>query len=910
MIMKKKTNLYANIIKKVVVYSSINLSILLIILSIIFYRNNISIIYFYIPNTFLLIFLLLYMLFSYDQKNVENHNNLNHFKQLQKENNEILNHLPMVFISVDKQKKILMWNQFCENIFGYLSNEVIGRNLLEVIDFYFFDDYTIDKVFDNLAKVNIIQEIQLYCFDKRGFKKVIYTSFRKKSDNEYILYGIDYTDYAQLKNELKIINDNMPFAIYRGYIDSDNTVIINYFSRYIEEIVGYEAEYLIRDNKYLSLVVNEDYKRSLDNKLNVEALEHKQYIEYSIVDKYQNRLHIYDWCKINDDNTFTGYIYDKTPSKELSRDINKLNEIIKEISYTVSRKTKVIESIIDVSNEILKSKNIQSLCKMIEYYISELTNSSFGYIGYLNNDETLFFPSLDFEVNLSEINNEFITNLQSSKVIVYNNKRELLNNKTNIDWLTDEKDFDRIIFGSINQFDNFFGIIFVMDKEDEYDENDKDVIKYYSMLVILGFNRLFLHRAFERLSEHQLSREYNQEEIKQIIKDINNMLTDGKDMLFKESQLKSEFLTNISHQIRTPLNNIIGFVHILLLNRENTAEDIEFLNDIKESGQYLLKLMDNIFMLSKIEAGKVTKTKASFNLNNIIYQVVNRAQKEIKNKHIMITVNVDYKIAPILEGDDEKLKLILDLLISNSIKFTKEGRISIDVKIVDNKNKQMLLFTVSDTGKGIRRDRFDLIFDPYEQSKDSSFTRHEGIGLSLRIVKSLLKLLGGKIWLESEVDVGSSFFFMLPYEVGDKYREKLNDTEEREGVFSKDFLILVADDDEINMKFFIKLLEFDQFRYITARNGKEAIEKARKHKPQLVFMDIQMPKVNGIEATRILKSDKDTENIPIIAVSAYTFETDRTAFEEAGFDDYIIKPIDYEIWKQKILKFLIKKPEK
>ena len=361
-------------------------------------------------------------------------------------------------------------------------------------------------------------------------------------------------------------------------------------------------------------------------------------------------------------------------------------------------------------------------------------------------------------------------------------------------------------------------------------------------------------------------------------------------------EVKSRFLANMSHEIRTPLNAILGFIQ--LLQRKDLAPDIKkYIDIIADSSHTLLGVLNDILDLSKIEAGKLNIEKVEFDPTKEFRNIIELFREKANEKNIKIIdiLKTPYNIV----SDPIRLKQVLLNLLSNAIKFTPENKkIYIDIEIKNNK----LFISVKDEGIGISQDKIDKIFKPFSQADDSTTRKYGGTGLGLSISSQIVKLLGGELKVKSQENKGSEFYFEVPVEIVDKKKEIKNIIENKE-LSGK---ILIVEDNPANQMFLKVILDKLNLKYKTAYNGKEAVEMYQKEDFDLILMDENMPIMNGSEATKIIRElEKDTnKHIPIIAVTANALSGEKERFLQAGFDDYIPKPMDIDLLKQVMSKYL------
>jgi len=344
------------------------------------------------------------------------------------------------------------------------------------------------------------------------------------------------------------------------------------------------------------------------------------------------------------------------------------------------------------------------------------------------------------------------------------------------------------------------------------------------------------------------------------------------------------------------LNGILGFSK-LLHDEINSLQVIrEYTGIIQESGERLLSIINNVLDISKIETGQVFITKKSFSINSMLCSLFSFFKPIVHSKGIEINYIIPTTIKETwVYTDDVKLNQILTNLINNAIKFTLKGKIDFGYEIKGN----FVEFFVKDTGIGISPEHQERIFDRFTQVDLTATKDFEGAGLGLAICKGLVELLGGNIWLESKIGIGSTFYFTIPYQNTLEAEEK-EPTESR-GFVKKRKIILVAEDDITSYLYLEKIFKNKEFQLIHASNGKEAVRHV-KNNPEIdfVLMDIAMPIMDGLEATKIIKTIRP--ELPIIAQTAYAFSQEREKILTVGCDDYLSKPID----SAKLLRLLVK----
>lgn len=359
----------------------------------------------------------------------------------------------------------------------------------------------------------------------------------------------------------------------------------------------------------------------------------------------------------------------------------------------------------------------------------------------------------------------------------------------------------------------------------------------------------------------------------------------------KANQAKSEFLANMSHEIRTPLNSILGFSQLLLRKTKTVSIPDDFihpLENIINGGENLSELINNILDLSKIAAGKMALSIETFSLKQLIQTIYHVNNVHAKKKNLKFSYDVDSNLPDFVQSDRTRINQILMNLISNAIKFTppaKNVRLNVYAKDGD------IVFQVIDEGVGIPKGRLKSIFLEFEQADGSTTRNFGGTGLGLSIVKLLTELLKGSIHLESEVGSGSTFAIKIPLIEAESPIAKAGP--DFKGIELKpDNVVLVVEDNSMNQMMIEALFEDLGIDIHLASDGIEGVEKAIELKPDIIFMDIHMPKMDGIAATRKIKSLPIGAEIPIIALSADAFTEQKQKTEGVGFTDYLTKPID------------------
>ncbi|MGB4398202.1 MAG: ATP-binding protein [Daejeonella sp.] len=376
---------------------------------------------------------------------------------------------------------------------------------------------------------------------------------------------------------------------------------------------------------------------------------------------------------------------------------------------------------------------------------------------------------------------------------------------------------------------------------------------------------------------------------------------------------KQQFLSNMSHEIRTPMNAIIGFTKVML-KTNLSAKQQEYLTAIKISGDALIVLINDILDLAKVDAGKMSFEKTPFKLAASISSMLHLFETKIHEKNLALVKEYDSRIPEVLVGDPVRLHQIILNLVSNAVKFTSKGKITVSVTQIedDNQGNAIIKFAVTDTGIGIAESTLERIFENFQQASSGTSRLFGGTGLGLAIVKQLVEQQGGSIHVESMLDVGSTFSFIL------SFQKTKAEAESDSGIIEldkeiKNIKVLVVEDIALNQLLMKTLLDDFGFESDIAPNGKIAIEKLSQAGPygpgkpyDIILMDLQMPEMNGFEATEYIRS-KLNSKIPIIALTADVTTVDLAKCNAVGMNDYIAKPVDERLLYSKIVGFF-KKP--
>ncbi len=535
------------------------------------------------------------------------------------------------------------------------------------------------------------------------------------------------------------------------------------------------------------------------------------------------------------------------------------------------KKSEKIQKLIhNISTSVLTAPELGNLLNSVKKELSTILDTTNLFIAFYNkNDHSLSFPFFEDQ------NDKFET-VSASKTItgyVINSNKPVLLRTKDIEKLEEEGEIDLIgtpskiwIGVPLRTGKEVFGVISLQSYDDDklYNEEDLNILVFISNQISLAINKL---RVEDNLRIAKIKAE-------------------------QAAIAKEQFLSTMSHEIRTPLNAVIGMSQLLL--SQNPREDqMEFLDALKFSGENLLSLINEVLDYSKIESQKIVLEEIEINPEKLVSDIFKILRVNADQRNNKFVLNVDKNVPECIVGDKLRLNQIITNLVGNAIKFTDKGQISVEIKLEsETENGYVLKFAVTDTGIGIEKSKLDYIFESFTQEKSDITRLYGGTGLGLTITKKLINLQKGDIFVESTPGEGSCFWFRLPFLKGEKKNLKITD-QENDIIKDLDGMkVLIVEDNDINRLVARKFLEEWKVEVVEAEDGKIGVEKVKENDLDLVLMDLQMPVMNGYDATREIKSMENGKykDLPIMALTASILSGIQDEIDQAGLDGFLIKP--------------------
>ncbi len=700
-----------------------------------------------------------------------------------------------------------------------------------------------------------------------------------------ITLAIQKSKSEEIIHQLSLSVEQSPAGVIITNVDGN----IKYVNNRFTEVTGYTKDEVLGKNPKILKSGKTTAKTYLDLWQTIGKGETWKGI---FINKKKSGEIYYEEAKIspitNYENKITHYVAIK---EDISDRIDKEKELlvakdqaeeserkIKDLLIEMQIKNTEISELLDGAKKILELSSFEKIAKILFDSCKKLTGAKAGYVALLSessNEYNVLF--IDDGGDHSNVDPDLPTLVHGLKELAYLKKEVVYNNDfSNSEWVKylpkDDVILKNVLIAPLIIKNQTVGVIGIANKLTNFTKADARIVSAFGELASLA---LFNSRNIKELKE-------------------------AKEKAEESDQLKSSFLLNMSHEVRTPMNGIIGFSQFLRDPELSHENRIRYVNIVNESCQQLLKIIEDILEISKLETQQIEVMNEDFDPEEITNNIFLEHKEICKQNGIELSFYCKTLKKRKLYSDKIKVIQILKNLLNNSIKFTHEGKIEIGI----NDNNEHIKFFVKDTGIGIEPELKDKIFERFRQAEVDMSRTYGGTGLGLAIAKGYIQLMGGEIWVESEKNKGSTFYFELPYQKTKK--EKIIPIEDiQKPIISfSNAKVLVAEDEEINYQYIKRVFNgLGVENIVRAYNGKEAVEMMNDQDDiGLIMMDLKMPIMNGFEATRKIKSMNS--NIPIIAQTALAIPGDREKALEAGCDDYIAKPIDYDSLLNLIEKYI------
>jgi PAS domain S-box-containing protein len=777
--------------------------------------------------------------------------------------------LPEMIYEVDLTGRVLYSNIHGLKFFGYSKQDLAKGIYISEI---FPESYT--KMIENLKGLTSPEQVssnEYIARKKDGTLVPILThSFALFHQEKIIGYRGVVTDISRQRsyedqiNREKVFLEHLIDSIPEAIAIIDRAGKITIINKEFTNLFGYSREEAIGSNVD-DLIVPEELKAESVSIDTLAAEEHKVIKQTIRQDKSGNKIQV--------SLIATNMLIDNEIVASLG--------IYRDISF--ERKSQIIQEILyNISTAALNQIDIKDIYPTIVHELSKIWDTNNFFIAlYEKKTDTLSMPFFADEKDKFE-------NLPARKTItkwVIGLKKSVL---LKINDLIDlENSGDIALVGTpckvwmgvpLKAEKEIIGVMALQDyhDEDKFSQEDVNVLEFIANQIAIAIQRRTM---------------------------IDNVIQASR-KAEEAAQSKQQFMSTMSHEIRTPLNEVIGITNLLL--QGNPREDqMDFIKTLRFSGNHLLTLVNDVLDYNKMESGKIVFEQAQFNLDDFLRDIMRTYSFRSKSKNLEFDIVKENELPAEVIGDSIRLNQILSNLLSNALKFTQKGGIHVIIRELERKNDiSRIEFLVKDTGLGIPKDKHDIIFESFTQASPDTTRHYGGTGLGLAICKKLVELQGGEIKVESEPDKGSTFRFVLSFGIS-KNGTKVETGETAEsytGLEGKK--ILVAEDNKINFFVVNKFLTGWGVKVTQAENGKLALEILEKEDFDLVLMDLHMPVMDGIEATRIIRKSEDPRisNIPVVALTAAIMSENHDKIEDLSINDYVLKPFKPRDLFEKILR--------
>lgn len=879
----------------------------------------------------------------------------------EKKYRNVINSVRDIILQADKKLEFTFLNQAWNDITSYSIEETLGTR---VVDYIHIEDL---KVYSKLLNTISTSDnsagsclVRLKCQNEEYRWADLYLKTMVNANGEVVSYSGTIRDITEARRNEDLLSRSNAFqraildAARQAIISTDVNGTIKTFNSGAERISGHQPEDVIGINSITKLIqIDHDESAAKNfNKFVQHALDNNEgEIECRLIHKFGQQHEILlsiSTIKDNNGNT-SGYLFianDITLRKTAEKEVRKLSTILEESpdfvcyynmagellysnkAYKEVRHTGGQETNLDLypswAELIIKRKAIPHAINngswkgetaIIDKQGNEIPVHHLIIIHKDEDGNPIFRSSVmrditqrkqyEYKLLQSEKRNRDLVNYSQAIIATHDLEGKILTiNPTGCNLL--EYSLEEMVGNNIMEFMPVsHRELFKQEYLTAFNQS-KTVEGILYLLSKTGKQISLLYKNYkvDEPGEDSYIIGFAQDITRRLIAEAE--LKAAKQSAEESAKAKELFLANMSHEIRTPMNGIVGLTNLLLKSTLNEKQR-EYTASVKQSAENLLVIINDILDFSKIHAGKLEITKSPFDLNNLLYNIGQTFKIEANRKNIELRTLVDDKLPPYFSGDQIRINQVMVNLISNALKFTEKGQITISAELV-NETKQAcrIRFSVQDSGIGIPAEKIEKIFNSFTQANADTSRKYGGTGLGLSIVKNLLELMGSTIKVESTAGKGSKFLFELNLEKTEALIATEHKKEEEFTGRLKGVKILMAEDNKVNQLFASELISDWGADLDIADNGKIAVEMVKRQRYDLVLMDIQMPEMSGLDATKCIRQDmpagkKDTV---IIAMTANAMKGDEKQYRDAGMNDVVFKPYQAAELYQVIKKHL------
>lgn len=747
----------------------------------------------------------------------------------------IIENMEDVFIAFDQESRVIDFNKSAKILFGFISDYKLGQ--------------TMDDVFHDWPEFLAILKTMIHD-QENGTVKI-------NQNNQY--FNVTITQLFDVNNKLSSIylvmrcTSEFEDVIFRYHNETVKRIQAEEKSKYLLQALEYNPVcFILTDSQGNIQYVNKSFTEITGYTFEEVMNQNPRILNARMqTDEYYKEL----WDTITKGQVWQGEFCNKKKNGELYWE--------KAIISPFYSKDGTLSNFIGIKIDITRTKKMEEELTYSEEFLNIIFNN---------------IPSMIFVKDLQDF--RYVKVNKTCANFVSETQEQMLEK-------TDYDIFPLNLAKILNDSDKRAIEIGFTDEIELHSDNKDDSQKYIHSRKVLvngldGRPAYILGIADDITPKTLLEKE----------------LITAKEAAEAANLAKSEFIANISHEIRTPMNAILGMLQ-LTLQTELTNQQREYIDIVHTSSKSLMNIINEILDYAKIESGKASIENIEFNINKIISHVIKLNKIYAQQKGLQLSYEISPDVPRLLMGDPNRLSQVLTNLVANAIKFTEIGYVYVTVKkTVMDDGKEVILFTIKDTGVGIKAEAVNNLFHPFIQADMSITRKYGGTGLGLTISKHFIECMGGKIWIKSIYGKGSEFTFYIPYTVNANEHEK-RDYEKRNDPALQyrfdGFHVLVAEDNVINQMVVREILSKTGIKIDIAENGESAIAMLEKNKYDLVFMDIQMPVMDGYETVMHIRKDPRYDDLPIIAMTAHNMSGDRNKAISLGMNDYVTKPFEIDV---------------